>query len=58
MSSKLEVLNKLINKTVIVKEGNDEWVGEVVSIKDEYTVMVKEENILHEVSLFDIIKTR
>jgi len=58
MSSKLEVLNKLINKTVIVKEGNDEWVGEVVSVKDEYTVMVKEENILHEVSLFDIIKTR
>ena len=52
---RLKVNAKMLNKTVKVldlKKG--EWVGEIVKVKDVDTFIVKGENCLEEVNIFDV----
>lgn len=56
--SKLEVLNKIVGKTVRFSKFGDELIGEVTEVKNENTVIVKDQNLLHEVDIFDIKETK
>jgi hypothetical protein len=55
---KIEINKELIGKTVSVMEDGSFWVGEVIDVKNENTLLVKESNMIHEVDIFDIRETR
>lgn len=52
--SKLDINSRLVGKTVRVLSSDGEWVGEVISVKDEDTFLVSNGNSLIAVDIFDI----
>ena len=52
--AKIQANKRLIGKTIKVLNSNFEWVGEVVSVKDESTFLVSNGETLIAVDIFDI----
>jgi hypothetical protein len=56
--SKIDYNRKMIGKSVrVASAGEPEWIGMVEDVKDEETLLVRDETILREVSIFDIRST-
>jgi RNase P/RNase MRP subunit p29 len=56
--NKIDYNRKMIGKTVkVASPGQPEWVGIVEDVKDEEILLIREETVLKEVSIFDIRST-
>jgi hypothetical protein len=51
---RIEVNKRLIGKSIKVEEDGEFWLGVVESVKDEDTFVVRDGQLLREVSIYDI----